>query len=108
MSLICQTGSELHNQLQTLKFRHEFQWKGVSGIQVLPQVFSLGIAPLTLKTLVHYIYIKPSFRLAGQEKIADIIIRDASAPAEPVTDRHRFHIGFTTILNSCFPFCFPF
>lgn len=103
MSLICRTGSELHNQLQTLKFRHEFQWKGVSGIQVSPQVFSLGIAPLKLKTLVHYIYIKPSFRLAGQEKIADV-----TAPAEPVTDRHRFHIGFTTILNSCFPICFPF
>jgi len=40
--------------------------------------------------------------------IADIIIRGASAPAEPVTDRHGSHTGLTTVLNGCFQFCFPF
>jgi len=31
---------------------------------------------------------------------SDVIFRGALAPAEPVTDRHGFHFGFTTFLNS--------
>ena len=65
--------------------------------ELLPTI--AGLCTDHTQTLLHYIYIKPSFRLAGHEMIADIIW-GPSAPAEQAGVSHwpDYHAK-TSVLN---------